>query len=308
MKSEDFDIGKIVPIPANISGGEHETIRAFPSGFCGGWRGLGNGVIPLLRQSRPASPLAIREELHHRRGIAVALSNLGAVALRLGNLDRADTLFAQGLRMFEADRDVQGMAPTTLGLAEIAHQQGDLARAAALGREALALARSVLATGEVPECLEVLAAIALEDHQPERATRLLGASDAMRTDISRPPPAYERDALEQCLTTARAALGETEFTSAWRAGATTSFDDILDYALAQPSQPAETEHTGLLSAREHEVARLIATGLTNRQIAEYLVVSERTVDAHCRHIFDKLGVTSRAQVAAWAVVNGLSTR
>jgi DNA-binding CsgD family transcriptional regulator len=54
-----------------------------------------------------------------------------------------------------------------------------------------------------------------------------------------------------------------------------------------------------LTSRELEVARLVADGLTNRQLAVRLGISERTVENHLDHIFDKLGVASRAQVAAW---------
>jgi DNA-binding NarL/FixJ family response regulator len=60
-----------------------------------------------------------------------------------------------------------------------------------------------------------------------------------------------------------------------------------------------------LSAREREVAVLIAHGLTNRQIAHRLVIAPRTADNHVQHIFDKLGLSSRAQVAAWAAMHGL---
>jgi DNA-binding NarL/FixJ family response regulator len=57
-----------------------------------------------------------------------------------------------------------------------------------------------------------------------------------------------------------------------------------------------------LSTREHEVAALVTEGLTNRQIASRLVIATRTVDNHVQHIFDKLAVSSRAQVAAWVAV------
>ena len=60
-----------------------------------------------------------------------------------------------------------------------------------------------------------------------------------------------------------------------------------------------------LSRREREVAALVARGLTNREIAAHLVVSERTAQSHVGHILDKLGCSSRAQVAAWAVACGL---
>jgi DNA-binding NarL/FixJ family response regulator len=60
-----------------------------------------------------------------------------------------------------------------------------------------------------------------------------------------------------------------------------------------------------LTVREREVAVLIAHGLTNRQIAERLVIALRTADNHVQHIFDKLGLSSRAQVAAWAALQGM---
>ena len=61
-----------------------------------------------------------------------------------------------------------------------------------------------------------------------------------------------------------------------------------------------------LSAREEEVAALIARGLTNRQIAAELVIAERTAGSHVAHILDKLGFTTRAQIAAWAAKRGLA--
>jgi DNA-binding NarL/FixJ family response regulator len=64
-------------------------------------------------------------------------------------------------------------------------------------------------------------------------------------------------------------------------------------------------HGARLTAREQEVAILIAYGFTNRQIAEQLVIALRTADNHVQHIFDKLGLTSRSQVAAWVALEGM---
>jgi non-specific serine/threonine protein kinase len=61
-----------------------------------------------------------------------------------------------------------------------------------------------------------------------------------------------------------------------------------------------------LTGREREVAALIARGRTNAQIAAALVIAERTAEAHVEHIRTKLGVRSRAQIAAWAVAHGLA--
>ena len=60
-----------------------------------------------------------------------------------------------------------------------------------------------------------------------------------------------------------------------------------------------------LTPREREVAALVASGCTNREIAHQLMVAERTVETHLEHIFHKLGLTSRAQVAAWATRHAL---
>jgi DNA-binding NarL/FixJ family response regulator len=62
-----------------------------------------------------------------------------------------------------------------------------------------------------------------------------------------------------------------------------------------------------LSPREREVAGLVAQGMTNRQIAETLIISEATADVHVKRILRKLGARSRAQVAVWAVSHGLAT-
>ena len=63
---------------------------------------------------------------------------------------------------------------------------------------------------------------------------------------------------------------------------------------------------GGLSSREREVAALVAQGRSNREIAASLVVSERTAEAHVSNILGKLGFTTRAQIAAWAVEKGLT--
>lgn len=89
--------------------------------------------------------------------------------------------------------------------------------------------------------------------------------------------------------------------------------NFIERALAMmPSAPtltparAEKEKFGGLTAREREVAALIARGRSNREIAEELFVGVRTVEAHITHILDKLGLSSRAQIAVWAVEKGLS--
>jgi DNA-binding NarL/FixJ family response regulator len=71
-----------------------------------------------------------------------------------------------------------------------------------------------------------------------------------------------------------------------------------------PSQTSGAEGTQVLTGREQEVARLLAAGRSNREIADALVISEGTVGVHVKHVLGKLGLRSRAQVAAWAAEHG----
>jgi DNA-binding CsgD family transcriptional regulator len=92
-------------------------------------------------------------------------------------------------------------------------------------------------------------------------------------------------------------LDETR-TLAAAAGATTVADDAERLARAWgPGRHVDPWHP--LSEREYEVAQLVAAGLTNRQIAQRLVVSPKTISAHITHILTKLGAGRRAEIAAW---------
>ncbi len=81
-------------------------------------------------------------------------------------------------------------------------------------------------------------------------------------------------------------------------------DDALAPAAAVP-EPASGTTTDPLTAREREVAALVAQGLSNRAIASRLVIAERTAEGHVRSILNKLGFNSRVQVAGWAATHGL---
>jgi len=109
---------------------------------------------------------------------------------------------------------------------------------------------------------------------------------------------YQRD----CERQARQALGETAFQAAYHRGLDLPAEDAVAYALQQPRDkppaPAVSDEAPL-TPRELQVARLIAAGRSNKQIAAALVISQRTAENHVEHILAKLGVTSRAQVAAW---------
>jgi DNA-binding NarL/FixJ family response regulator len=106
---------------------------------------------------------------------------------------------------------------------------------------------------------------------------------------------------------AATAHGATRFATEFAAGQRLSRDAAVDLALGKATasgdvgaaRPVAIVNAGPLGAREGEVAGLVAVGLTNKQIGTRLFISERTVDSHVRSIMNKLGVNSRAQIAAW---------
>jgi non-specific serine/threonine protein kinase len=102
-------------------------------------------------------------------------------------------------------------------------------------------------------------------------------------------------------------LGEEHYATLYRRGGSHPLDQIITLAVsgadelrAGPDAPCGAKHPpGPLTSREQEIAVLVADGLSNREIAERLVISKRTVDRHLEHILPKLGATSRVQIANW---------
>jgi non-specific serine/threonine protein kinase len=116
--------------------------------------------------------------------------------------------------------------------------------------------------------------------------------------------------MERRLEPIRQALALSDVQRAMADGAAMDLDRAIAYALdnapqSPPPRADEASPLGGLSARESEVAQLIARGRTNRQIAEKLVISERTAARHVENILAKLGLPNRTQVARWAVEHGL---
>ena len=112
------------------------------------------------------------------------------------------------------------------------------------------------------------------------------------------------------LSRGRSQLGKEEFAVAWAGGKAMSLGRAIEYALSDEEerepptlvpeqQPPPDERTETLTRREREVALLVARGLTNRQIASELSVSRNTANNHVARILRKLGLRSRAQIAAW---------
>jgi non-specific serine/threonine protein kinase len=180
----------------------------------------------------------------------------------------------------------------------------------------LQLCQDVGSLPGVAESLEGIAALAAAQQQPSPAIQLAGAAASIRDGSGSPLTPMRRMMLDRWLVPLQQTVSQDTFCLNWQAGRAMCLDQALELALAVAhGPPAQVDgpsdesrkRTTQLSPREEQVAALLADGLTNRQIAEQLVVTERTVAAHIEHILDKLGFASRHQVATWADDNGLRT-
>ncbi len=248
------------------------------------------------------------QELHRIRGdawgLVLTLVQLGAIRAVTGYPRGAVAPFAECLAVCEehGERWNRSYAQWGLGLSKCL--LGDTASAEALVLEALATKRQVGDRPGTPLCLDTLALTAADDGRAARAATLLGAAEATWRSIPATPPqplGLRRDA---CSAKVRQALGESAFQAAYQRG--TGLDPVQAVAFALGEVPPVPRATRAVSrpadltARQEEVASLVAGGLSNREIAASLVISARTAETHVQHIMDKLGFTSRAQIGVWA--------
>jgi non-specific serine/threonine protein kinase len=165
--------------------------------------------------------------------------------------------------------------------------------------------------------LEGTAWLAAAEQRCARAAWLLGAADTRWQLVG--GRLGRNDTVEalhaRAEQTARAALGAERYRALHAQGAGYPLEEIVRLAaqdaddlppppepapaFPSPAPPVPAPPPLALTSRELEIAGLVGEGLSNRQIAERLVISKRTVDAHIEHIYGKLGVSSRVQLASW---------
>ncbi|KXX60442.1 ATP-binding protein [Rhodococcus sp. LB1] len=183
-------------------------------------------------------------------------------------------------------------------------RNGEQERATARLREAVTLYDSVGFVAGIAMCCEGLAWSAASLGDYERAACLRGAADTLWRATSAPfPQAVVRGLGTESVDEAiRRALSETMYRAAFGRGAEFSVEEILEYATGgrpQPSAARAPSGPVRLTPRENEVAELVASGMSNRDIAVKLVIAQRTAEGHVERILTKLGFRSRTQIAAW---------
>jgi DNA-binding NarL/FixJ family response regulator len=144
------------------------------------------------------------------------------------------------------------------------------------------------------------------------AAQLWGAVEALRDTMGIPLPPVERTDYERSVSAARVHLGERAFAAAWTQGGAMTPEQAVAAKGHKPAPPpiptvtSSPTYPAGLTAREVEVLRLVASGLTDLQIAEKLILSPRTVHAHISSIYSKLAVTSRSAATRYAMEHHLA--
>jgi DNA-binding CsgD family transcriptional regulator len=226
---------------------------------------------------------------------------LGRASLEVGDLAAANGALVDALAVAER-------AESPWVIAKVQHVRGLVAQAAGERRDAEELWHTALALRQargfapgIAESLEALATIAADEESYDEATRLLAASAALRSRIGFVHQPVERVRYEAAVERLQRALGADAFAMTWSAGGSLTADDAVAYASrARGERKRPSSGWESLTPTEERVVSLVAEGLTNPQIAARLFVAPGTVKVHVSHVFTKLGLSTRSELAAAA--------
>lgn len=257
--------------------------------------------------------LALSREAGNPTGLSWALAGLAELARLQGDHARAQALCAEGLALSHDTGDRYATSRLRSIQGNIAQAQGEHEQAVASYHDSLLLAATLDASDIAGRCLLGLAQEAYAAGDFRQATRLFAAA-TRRLTINRQLAPAERIVYERNLSDLRVQLDATTFSAAWAEGevmtpqqALASSDAHHHEDMSSPSsgQPRTPRYPDRLTAREVDVLRLVAQGWTDAQIAEELVISTRTVNAHLTSIYRKIRVTSRHAATRYALTQHL---
>jgi non-specific serine/threonine protein kinase len=260
--------------------------------------------------------LALAREVGDSWGVAKAKHWLAVLPLERGDLVRAVAEHEDALAEFRLLGDHRQVCMVVGNLGSVAEQAGDIERARTAVIESLLLARTLGYRWWIGWCLDQLGRVAAAIGEGERAARLIGAAAALRPSTGEPIRSGLQRVQNEILIAIRSTVGETATEKALKAGAALPLHDAIVEALAvggESSTPLASGETdpfllspaaGVLTARERDVLRLVATGRTDREIAESLFLSPRTVNSHVASVLAKLGVSTRRDAVARAREQG----
>lgn len=274
------------------------------------------GMVYRLQRALPQSTdvltraLGIFHDLDDAPGIAMVMLNLGATVGYQRNTLHAIDLLSKSLERFLALGDRRFAAVAKVFLSRVVLTQGDSDRALQLSVDALSEHARLGDRWFVAFDLLAVSDALMAQHRLQEAVRLFAASQALSERLH---SAVGGVSFRELAATLGALRREAWFERVWEDGHALDLDDAINTARATPtvarqdrstagsSQPASTS----LTRRELEVARLLAEGYTDRQIADALYLSVRTVGVHVHNILQKLDLRSRVEVAGWLELHAL---
>ena len=240
-------------------------------------------------------------------GASQVLFNMGYTELARGNQERATELLRESLAIGRKLGDKGIVSAAMIGLGVSATLRSEPGEAQTLLKEGLAINVELGNKMDIADDLEAFAGLAGALDEELRAARLWGVAAALRVATGTPWGAAERLLHEPQLAAARFRLDYASWEAAFEEGRAMSFEEAVEYALSEGEtvtpltavlkQSSAEKPPPTLTRREREVAELVGRGLTSRQIASELHISEHTVDKHVANILRKLNLHSREQVA-----------
>lgn len=260
--------------------------------------------------------LSISRQTEDEPIIGFVLQILGEVARAQGDYNRAKTCYEECLVYNRMNGNYLRLAPSLVNQGYVAIFFQEHAQAGAYLNEGLTICKEHRLLRSAPVYFSAVSELARVCSQPERATRLLAAAQAAHHNRNSIPDVTDMIEYYRTLQRLQTEVPLEVFTKTWAEGLLLSIDQALDYALqtlqnlelkpvkatkAVPVVNAPASLPAGLSLREVEVLRLLAAGLTNVEIAERLVISPRTVDAHLTSIYGKIGVKSRSAATRYAI-------
>ncbi len=202
-----------------------------------------------------------------------------------------------------ADREVSVMqgwhlARALVNRTRIALAQGELAQADEDVRRALDTMAAHRSYQAAPDAFEVLGELTCAAGDQRNAARFLGAADAMRKRMGLVRLRVHDATYAAAVSSLRESLGENDFEALWDEGTALSVEEVIAYAQrGRGERKRPSSGWASLTPTELGVVRLVAEGLGNKDIAARLFVSHRTVQTHLTHVYTKLGLASRVQLA-----------
>jgi DNA-binding CsgD family transcriptional regulator len=245
---------------------------------------------------------AVAADLDDYPATVACLQARALIGLQDGDLHSARLASVAGVRRSREAGDLYALEMMLLNLGSVALIGQDLDESEPLLTEALRIARRIDDRVAQYALLDVLGCHAAGSGRHRLAARLIGAAETMQRGLGARLIPYLAPLVARIRESTRAALGDATFQVEYDAGRAMSRSAAIGLALGEPADAPATStaaSTAPLGKRESEVARLVAEGLSNKQIGARLLISEYTVDSHVRSILTKLGFGSRTQIAAW---------